>query len=296
MRFIVNHAHAVENVFKPTDIMKFSCADFTFPLLPHDRALQLIKLLNIYAVDLGLFSERSHLQPEHFHGNTAGAAKRFRAQLDELGLELSDVFLQTSEHPAGLPANHPDRAVREKTREFMKMAIEFAVNAGGHHITGLPGVSHPGICDSDSRNLAAEESSWRAVEAAKAGLVYAIEAHVGSICPSPETTLEFLRQTQNVTLTLDYGHFIYQGMSNESVHPLLPHVSHFHARGGTHRQLQSTVKENTIDFPAIFQKLKQLNYRGYICLEYVWVDWEGCNRADNVSETLLLKELLSKLI
>jgi sugar phosphate isomerase/epimerase len=276
--------------------MKFSCADFTFPLLPHDGALQLIKLLGINAVDMGFFSGRSHLQSEHVQGNVAGAAKRLGARLGELNLELADVFLQTSEHPAGLPANHPDKAVREKTREIMKLAIEFAVNAGGRHITGLPGVAHSGISDGDSRYRAAEESSWRAAEAARAGLVYSVEAHVGSICPSPETTLEFLRHSENVTLTLDYGHFIYQGMSNESVHPLLAHASHFHARGGAHRQLQSTVKDNTIDFSAIIRELKRLNYGGHICLEYVWVDWEGCNRTDNVSETLLLKELLKKLI
>ena len=296
MNFTAHRARAAAKIFKPTDAMKFSCADFTFPLLPHDGALQLIKLLGINAVDLGFFSGRSHLQPEHVQGNVAGAAKTFRARLDELGLELADVFLQTSEHPAGLPANHPDQAVREKTREFMKLAIEFAINAGARHITGLPGVSHAGVSDGDSRRRAAEESSWRAAEAAKAGLVYSVEPHVGSICPSPETTLEFLRQSQGVTLTLDYGHFIYQGMSNESVHPLLSHASHFHARGGAPRQLQSTVKDNTIDFAAIPRELKRLNYRGYLCLEYVWVDWEGCNRTDNVAETLLLKAQLSKLI
>ena len=296
MIFTASRARVVAKISRPTDAMKFSCADFTFPLLPHDGALQLIKLLGINAVDLGFFSGRSHLQPKHVQGNVAGAGKKFRARLDELGLELADVFLQTSEHPAGLPANHPDQATREKTREFMKLAIEFAVNAGSRHITGLPGVSHSGVSDGDSRRRAAEESSWRAAEAAKVGLVYSVEPHVGSICPSPETTLEFLRQAQGVTLTLDYGHFIYQGMSNESVHPLLPHAAHFHARGGAHRQLQATVKDNTIDFAAILRELKRLNYRGYVCLEYVWVDWEGCNRTDNVAETLLLKEQLSKLI
>lgn len=276
--------------------MKFSCADFTFPLLPHTAALPLIKLLGIPAVDLGFFSGRSQLQPEHVRGNVAKSAEKFRAQLSESGLELADVFLQTSENPAGLPANDPDRTIREKTREFVKLAIEFAVEAGARHLTGLPGVSHAGVSDRDSLYRAAEESSWRAAEAAQAGLIYAIEPHAGSICPSPATTLEFLRLAPNVTLTLDYGHFIYQGLSNESVHPLLPHASHFHARGGAPRQLQATVKENTIDFPAIFRELKKLNYPGYVCLEYVWVDWEGCNRTDNVSETLLLKALLEKLI
>lgn len=275
--------------------MKFSCADFTFPLLPHDRVLQLIRLLDIEAVDLGFFSGRSHVQPEQVRSDVAGVAKKLATRLNDLGLGLADVFLQTSEHLAGLPANHPDPAVRGKTRELMKVAIEFAVAAGARHITGLPGVAHSGMSDGDARKLAAEEAVWRAAEAAKAGLVYAVEAHVGSICPSPETTLEFLKQAPGVTLTLDYGHFIYQGMSNESVHPLLPHASHFHARGGAPRQLQCPVKDNTIDFAAIMAGLKAVNYQGFVCLEYVWVDWEGCNRTDNVAETLLLKEHLEKL-
>lgn len=27
-------------------------------------------------------------------------------------------------------------------------------------------------------------------------------------------------------------------------------------------------------------------------MEYVWVDWKGCNRTDNVSKTLLLRRAL----
>ena len=276
--------------------MKFSCADFTFPLLPHDNALALIKSMGFDAVDLGFFAGRSHLQPAHVRGNVAAAAKNISRRLKDLGLALSDVFLQTAENPADLPTNHPDFAVRKKNREMTKVAIEFAVNASCRHITGLPGVSYENMNDDDARKIAAEESTWRAMEGAESGLIYSVEPHVGSICSLPETTMDFLRQTTGVTLTLDYGHFIYQGMSNDSIHPLLPYASHFHARGGAPRQLQSTVKENTIDFFAIFQELKRLNYGGYICHEYVWVDWEGCNRTDNVSETLLLKELLSKLI
>lgn len=274
---------------------KFSCADFTFPLLPHDGALQAIKLCGINAVDLGFFSGRSHLQPEHVFGNVAGAARNFSKRLADLEMQLADVFLQTSEHPAGLPANHPNHSVREKTRDLFKVALEFAVEAGGRHLTGLPGVSHDGVVDPDARALAADEATWRAAEAAKAGIGYSVEAHVGSICASPETTLEFLKRSQGVTLTLDYGHFIYQGMTNESVHPLLPHASHFHARAGGKGRLQSALTRNTIDFAAILAGLRKCNYAGFICLEYVWVDWEHCNEVDNISETILLRDHLRQL-
>ncbi len=40
---------------------KFACADFTFPLLPHHKVLQLIAMLEFTGVDIGLFENRSHL-------------------------------------------------------------------------------------------------------------------------------------------------------------------------------------------------------------------------------------------
>ena len=43
--------------------LSFACADFTFPLLPHDRVLQLVALLDLTGVDIGLFENHSHLWP-----------------------------------------------------------------------------------------------------------------------------------------------------------------------------------------------------------------------------------------
>ncbi|MDE3069069.1 MAG: hypothetical protein KGJ60_16175, partial [Verrucomicrobiota bacterium] len=44
--------------------LKLSCADFSFPLLPHEAALKVIALLGLRGVDIGLFAGRSHLRPE----------------------------------------------------------------------------------------------------------------------------------------------------------------------------------------------------------------------------------------
>lgn len=44
--------------------LQLSCADFTFPLLQHDKVLDLIALLEFKGVDIGLFSGRSHLTAE----------------------------------------------------------------------------------------------------------------------------------------------------------------------------------------------------------------------------------------
>ena len=271
---------------------KFSCADFTFPLLPHEKILALLQLLEIPAVDLGVFEGRSHHFPSSIVGDPEGSAKRMKTMLDQYGLEASDVFLQTGEDPPVAAANDPDPSIRESNRAVFEAMVTYTRELGCKHITGLPGVLHEGVDPDQDWELAVEETSWRKTTAEAAGLVYGIEAHVGSILPDPETTLRFIAACPEITLTLDYGHFIYQGMSSESAHPLLKHASHFHARGGAPGQLQSTMKDNTIDYEAIVRGLAEADYTGYLCLEYVWIDWEGCNRTDNISETLLLKQEL----
>lgn len=276
--------------------IRFSCADFTFPLLAHDRVLQLIKLLGIDAVDLGLFEDRSHVYPSHIVKDPAGKGRLLAAQLDKAGLTASDVFLQTGAEPPIAAANTPDAGIRSQNRTLFAKTLEFSDTLGCRHLTGLPGVHHKGENLQDDWKRAVEETWWRVEQAKAAGIVYAIEPHVGSILPDASTTLQFIQDCPDITLTLDYGHFIYQGQSNQSVHPLVSHASHFHARGGARGQLQTIVKENEIDFETIIDRFKAIGYTGFICLEYVYQDWEGCNRTDNVSETILLHQLLRQLI
>jgi hypothetical protein len=41
--------------------------------------------------------------------------------------------------------------------------------------------------------------------------------------------------------------------------------------------------------------INSTGYRGYLCLEYVWTEWENCNRADTLSETILFRDYLQSL-
>lgn len=276
--------------------IKYSCADFTFPLLPHDKVLRLIKLLEFDAVDLGIFEDRSHHSPSHIAKDPVREGKFLAGQLSSLGLEAADVFLQTGADPPIAAANSPDQSIRTNNREIFLKTLEFTNALGCSHITGLPGVVHEGENFQEDWKRACTEAQWRVETAKAAGIVYAIEPHVGSLLPDPASTFQFLRDCPGLTLTLDYGHFVYQGQTNESVHPLIPHASHFHARGGAKGKLQTIVAENKIDFRTIMSLLKKEGYSGSICLEYVYQDWEGCNRTDNVSETIKLYKLLNMLI
>jgi sugar phosphate isomerase/epimerase len=271
--------------------VKLSCADFTFPLLPHEDVLALIRLLGLDGVDLGIFSGRSHWTPEMILPDVPAAANRMKSSLDRHGLSVADVFLQTGAEPPLRAANDPDATIREANREMFRGILDYAVRLGAKHLTGLPGVWHQGVEQAKDWSLAVEEARWRKDQASRAGIEYAVEPHVGSLTPDPESALRFVRES-GVTVTLDYGHFVYQGMAPKAADVLLPHTSHFHARGGAKGQLQSTMKDNVIDFPVIRDGLQARNYPGWMCLEYVWVDWEGCNRTDNVSETIILRDLL----
>ncbi len=274
---------------------KFSCADFTFPLLPHAKVLNLINLLGIDAVDLGIFEDRSHHYPSQIANDPEGTGKKIAAELQKLDMQVADVFLQTGADPPVAAINTPDKAVRDRNRYLFMKTIDFAATLGCKHITGLPGVLHTGEKFIDDWQRACEETLWRVETAKVQNIVYAVEAHVGSILPDASTVLKFINNCPGITLTLDYGHFIYQGQTNESVHPLIPFASHFHARGGASGKLQTTVKENEIDFATIIPLLHASGYTGFVCMEYVYVDWEGCNKTDNVSETIQLLKLLKDI-
>ena len=82
----------------------------------------------------------------------------------------------------------------------------------------------------------------------EADIQYSIEPHVGSLCPTPAATMEFLRRLPGLTLTLDYGHFIYQNQDPAAADALLPHAAHFHARAAMPGRLQTRLAKNQIDF------------------------------------------------
>ncbi len=274
--------------------LKFACADFTFPLLTHDKALELIAMLEFEGVDIGLFETRSHLWPSEMFSDLKGNAKKLKRKLDDLGLEPADIFLQTAEDFVSIAPNHIDVSIRQQARELFIKTIEFTVECGGKHMTALPGVYFEEESPEDSFKRCCEELTWRCDQANRAGIVFAVEAHIGSIVPNPQAALSLIKSVPGLTLTLDFTHFIKEGLRHEEVYPLLEHASHFHARGAAEGMLQASVNENTVDYSTIIAKMVNNKYSGYIGIEYNWTEWEKCNRVDNLSETILLREQIKE--
>jgi sugar phosphate isomerase/epimerase len=277
-------------------MFKFSCADFTFPILHRGAALSLIKLLGFDHVDIGLFARSTHFSPADLLASPRSYIAQVQEDLNAAGLRASDVFVQIGVDPSECAANDPQPSVRAANRETFQRALEFCVALGCGHMTGLPGVSHAGVSRERDLDLAAEEAAWRLAACNEAQVTYAIEPHIGSICADVSSTHAFLAHAEGVTLTLDYGHFVMAGENSALIGGLLPMASHIHVRGGAPGRLQTSVDENTIDFSGMLTALNRLSYDGFLALEYVWIDWNDCNRTDNVSETLLLRRALESTI
>src|SRR5215469_14210543 len=100
MPYIANRVKPVRRSFKIIDIMNpnLSCTDFSFPLLPHDAALQIISLLGLRGADIGLFAGRSHLRPEAELRKPERNGAILRRRLAGHGLAASHIFLQVHDN------------------------------------------------------------------------------------------------------------------------------------------------------------------------------------------------------
>lgn len=272
--------------------LKLSCTDFSFPKLNHDQSLATIALLGFRGVDIGLFEGNDYLKPSRELRQPTRSAEALKARLDSHGLQASDLFLQIHAGFEACAINHPDPKIRLFARERFTRGLDYAKALGSDHLTILPGVLFKDESRKDSLKRSADELAWRITAGKEAGIQVAIEPHVGSLVDTPERTLALTDLTPGLGLTLDYSHFTRAGIPDERIEPLLAHATHLHARCARRGRLQCSMKENTINFPNIARSLTQRRFKGWIALEYVWIDWEHCNEVDVLSETLILREQL----
>lgn len=273
--------------------MRLACADNTFRLVqPWESAVELIRLLELPAVDVCCMGNRSHIRPEEIHGAIPEAATRVRAGLERSGLAVSDLFVIPWTDFETMAPNSPDPAERERGRALFRDVLELAERIEAPGLTMLPGIDWPGESHADSFARAQEELGDRAAAARARGLRFSIEPHLGSIAQDPAEARRLCLETPGVELTLDYSHFVYQGYPEDAIEPLAAHARHFHARGARRERMQCALKDSTIDVERMVAAAQAVGYDGDIGLEYLWIDWEHLNDCDTVSETILLRDRL----
>ncbi len=275
-----------------TSSLRLSGADYTWPLLPHTAVLDLIAALGLQAVDLGFMGDRSHIRPEQLHGSVPQAAGAVRERVAARGLQVSDVFAIPWTDFETMSVNNPDPVQQQRSQEFFADAVEFARIVESPGLTTLPGVLFAGDTFDDALARSAEGLRRRVETAQAAGLAVSVEPHTQSLIDTPEKTGQLLDAVPGLSITLDYAHYVFDGVPQSEIDPLLPHARHLQIRPGTPGRLQVTVAEDSIDWASVVAQLLRQDYPGYLALEYTWQDWHDCNRVDTVGESALLRDLL----
>ncbi len=272
--------------------MKLACADYTWPLLGHPQVVALIKALDLGGVDIGFFGNRSHIRPEQVRGQVDFWAGVTAERVNAAGLEVADLFYQPWTDFARMAANHPDPGEQAESDDLFAVALAFARGIGAPGMTMLPGLIFPGETASDSIAHSATKLRQRVEQCGEVGLGLSVEGHVGSNVDSPDRLGELVAKTPGLKLTLDYTHFIYLGYSEAEVAPLQVHARHVQLRGAAKGKLQANYGESEIDHYRLVTQLKERGYDGWLSFEYVWQDWLNCNLSENLSETILLRDLV----
>jgi len=254
--------------------------------------MDLIAALEFDAFDLSVMGNRSQIRPEHIRGDIPGAAAELDGLIKTRGLDLADVFVIPWTDLAVMAPNDPDARGRSLARAIFTDMLELASRLGSPGLTMLPGVEWPGVTHEDSLNRAAEELQWRAERAIERALHFSVEAHIGSVCATPEDVLRLLEMAPGLMLTLDYTHFVAQDIPQERVDQLLPRAAHVQIRGARPGHGQCGMRDNAIDYEKVVDGLQAVGYSGFLAVEYVWIEWEHMNECDNVSETILMRDRL----
>jgi len=254
--------------------------------------LELVAAIGVEGVDLFLAGNRSVVRPEDVRADIAGAAAQISRDVSAAGLAISDLFLIPWTDLETMAPNHPEAEQRKASRALFLDMLELAVQLGAPGMTALPGIHWPAETYEASLDRASEELGWRAERARSESMRFSVEPHVGSIVPTPEQALRLLDQTPGLEITLDYSHFVRQGLAEEEADALLPFTRHVHVRGATPERVQAALRDSTIDFGRMLGALAAGGYDGYLTLEYVWLQWEHCHECDNLAETILLRDRL----
>jgi sugar phosphate isomerase/epimerase len=279
--------------------ISLSLADLAFPLVDYELVFQIAASLGFDGLDLCAHPVMTHTTAAAIINDSPGVARRALELYEAYGLVVSDFFPQADDmsptadggYVSALAPNVPGATRQRAARDWFRSMLEFALMVGAPGLTLLPGV----LWDDDpasSLARASEELAWRVAEGAAHDVAISVEPHLNSIIDTPSTCLELVSRTPGLRLTVDYSHFARSGYLDSEAEPLLPYARHIHARCARKGALQVAMRENVIDFTRMMRCLLGLDYAGYVCCENLWFRPLDADTVDNLSETVLLRNLL----
>ena len=124
------------------------------------------------------------------------------------------------------------------------------------------------------------------------GVELSVEPHVGGLLKSPNACLAFIDAVPGLKLTLDYAHFACMGFPQTEIDPLARHAAHVHMRQARPGALQAKLAEGTLDFVAMVETLRSVDFEGFLSIEYVHQNYMNTLFDDVLTETIQMRNLL----
>lgn len=263
--------------------MQIGCHAWSYNNLSLEAAIGTIARLGFRHIDLG---SGPHLDVGRASAYPEAEAATIRRMLDEFHLTISDLYLM-------LPfTNSPDPAQRETHLTLFERLVPFAEALGTPGITITPGIIHSdGVEHSMARAVPALLRMLQAAE--DSDLRISFEPHMDSVAQRPEQALLLLEAVPGLSLTLDFAHFLYQGIVSREVEPLLEHVAHVHVRQARRGCLQTPHDEGTMNIQQLLQDLSDYGYRGTLTVEYMTTfGWHGMKQISISKESVRTRDAL----
>jgi sugar phosphate isomerase/epimerase len=267
--------------------MKLSITSWSLPQCSLDEVAGLSKLLRINAIDVGYFY-RSALNKNQIVNDPEAAGKKIRGY---------DINVPCLYHLFGADTQDKNLSLRDaggKNVKQLEQVTLFCNEASIDTIFVLPGVVNPGQSVKQAMHQSAESLNRMVEVCQNRGITLAIEPHVHSYLESPDLVHELLDRVPGLTLILDYAHFICLGHAQSSIDSLLPYAGHVHLRQAKPGYLQTDLESGIINFQAIFGKLREREYDGYLSIEYVHQAYMNTLHEDVLSETIKMRDLVKE--
>jgi sugar phosphate isomerase/epimerase len=265
--------------------MKISVTSWSFPACTLKESWGIANALGISHLDLGLLHGASLDRDLVLSDPTAAAA-----EVKAMGISAANLYWLFGDTPDERPLSDP--AALEQNMADYTSVLTFAEALDIPTLFLLPGVSKAGQSEGDL--LASSAQALRAMMplAEYHGIALSVEPHVGGLLKSPNSCLAFVDTVPGLKLTLDYAHFACMGFVQSEIDPLARHAAHVHMRQARPGALQAKMAEGTLDFVAMVETLRSVDYDGFLSIEYVHQGYMNTLFDDVLTETIHMRNLL----
>lgn len=196
---------------------------------------------------------------------------RIRKAADTAKIEIAGLhWLLVS--PKGLHVNHPDRDIREKTRDYFFALISCCADLGGKiMVIGSPNernVLDP-LTPEQAWSYAQETFAACAEFAQEQNVILCMEpltSEATNFINTPAAAVEMVEAVNNPNfqIILDVTSTAAENLDMPTqIHEYAEHVAHFH----TNDDNGYLPGSGNVDYPPIIEALKEINYTGYLSTE-----------------------------